>query len=105
MNPDFDNNNQSAALAAQMIWHFLDGLNNRQKDYPAKSIEAYEKYIVQQEQLDENIVFYQNPTNNRWWIEIPNTSGEKEIYACSRQEYEEAKLGRIPDSWIRYYKK
>ena len=105
MNPDFDRNHQSAALAAQMVWHFLEGLNNRQKDYPVKDIETYEKYIIHQDQLDQNIVFYENPVNNRWWIKIPNALGEKEIYACSRYEYEEAKSGRIPDSWVRYYKK
>ncbi len=105
MNPEYDHNDQSAALAAQMVWHFIEGLNNRHKDYPVADVSTYQKYTIQQDLLDDNIVFYQNPVNNRWWIEIPNASGEKEVYACNIQEYEEAKYGKIPDSWMKYYKK
>jgi arginase family enzyme len=104
-NPNLDRNSQSAGLAAQMIWYFLEGLNNRQKDYPIAHISSYQKYVIQQDQLDEDIIFYHNPNNNRWWIEIPNISGNKEIYSCNTQEYEEARQGKIPNSWLKYYKK
>jgi arginase family enzyme len=105
LNPDFDHNNQSAALAAQMIWHFLEGLNNRQEDYPLRNTDTYQKYIVQQDLTDGNVVFYNNEINNRWWIEIPNNKGEKEIYACDIQEYEAAKAGKIPEMWLKYFKR
>jgi arginase family enzyme len=105
LNPDFDFNEQSAALAAQVVWHFLEGLQNRQSDYPKTDLRSYQQFIVQLELLDDNIVFFHNPVNKRWWIEIPDSSGKKVVYACIAQEYEEAKAGRIPDSWVRYFKK
>lgn len=105
LNPDLDINNQSSGLAAQMIWHFLEGLNNRQEDFPKRDIELYQKYFVQHNLIDENIVFYNNEMNNRWWIEIPNTQNEKEIYACDVSEYDAAKSGKIPDIWLKYFKR
>lgn len=105
LNPDFDKNNQSVGLAAQMIWHFLEGLNNRQGDYPKRNLETYQKYIVQQSLIDEDVIFYNNEVNNRWWIEIPNAMGEKEIYSCDIQEYETAKAGKIPEMWLKYFKR
>ena len=105
LNPQFDQNDRSTALAAQIIWHFIEGLSKRFGDYPVSDFNNYQKYVVMSEMLGENVVFYKNEINRRWWIEIPNKNNEMEIYACMKYEYEQAKRGKIPDIWLKYYKK
>jgi hypothetical protein len=104
LNPQFEQNDRSAALAAQIIWHFIEGLSKCFGDYPASDLSNYQQYVVISEMLGENIVFYKNEANRRWWIEIPKKNDEKEIYACTKYEYEQAKKGKIPDVWLKYYK-
>ena len=35
MENKYDQRGQTAALAAQMLWHFIEGLDNRAGDYPS----------------------------------------------------------------------
>ena len=99
-NPEMDMNRQSVQLAAQTIWHFIDGLDKRYKDYPLRDISTYKKIIVQQSDIDHELVFYNNPLNNRWWIEI---NAEKNIIvSCSIDDYHYAKANKIPDVYYKW---
>ena len=106
LNPQFDHNDRSSALAAQIVWHFIEGLSKRFGDYPVGDLSHYQQYVVMSEMLGENIVFYKNELNHRWWIAIPQQKhSENEVYACTRYDYEQARKGKIPDVWLRYYMK
>jgi arginase family enzyme len=104
VNPYFDNNDQTSALAAQIIWHFIEALNNRYGDYPVRSINTYQKYIIPDMTGNEEMVFYHNNLNNRWWIEIPTKKG-KRIFSCSSEDYRYANNNQIPEIWMKYYMK
>jgi len=103
VNPKYDVNNQTVNLCAQIIWYFVEGVLQRQKDYPEKNLKKYTKFIVNFDTKDQNIVFYRNSNNDRWWMEIPNPkkSSPNKIVACSYEDYKLACAQEIPERWIR----
>jgi hypothetical protein len=107
INPLFDVNEQSARLAAQIIWHFIDGFNSRQKDFPLTDSQNYTKHIVSFEKSDQNIVFYQNNFNKRWWMEVPypkNPQKNMKI-ACTYSDYKLACNQELPERWLKTIQK
>lgn len=102
LNPKFDINEITAGLAAQIIWYFIDGVNSRQKDYPRPNSKEYTKHIVSFERTDQNIVFYQNNYNKRWWMEVPIKKLKRnKLIACTYNDYKVACNQEIPDRWIK----
>lgn len=100
-NPETNTTHQTEKLAAQAVWHFLDGLNHRYKDYPLRDVETYSKKIVHQHDIDRGIVFYHNIQNNRWWFNA-GTEAEKQIISCSFDDYMETQSGKLPERIMRY---
>lgn len=107
VNPKFDVNDQTANLCAQILWYFIDGVINRQKDYPKENVKNYTKFIVNFDDKEQNIIFYQNSNNNRWWMEIPGNDKKREtkIIACSYKDYKLACKQELPERWIRNIQK
>lgn len=101
-NPSLDLHEQTSGLAAQVIWHFLDGLNSRQKDYPLRDISTYLTYVVHQPDINQDIKFYNNQTNGRWWMEIPDA--EHKIIACTQSDYQQAQQNKLPERFMRWMK-
>ncbi len=103
MNPDYDLNNQSAALAAQIIWYFIDGFISRKDDFPKEGTKEYTKHIVSFDGDEQNIVFYQNNYNNRWWMEVPKPGRpeKKLIIACTNDDYKLACKQELPERWLK----
>ena len=46
LNGAIEDANASSELAAQTIWHFIDGFYRRQNDFPATEIEKYTKFSI-----------------------------------------------------------
>lgn len=99
LNPKYDSNETGAMLGAQIIWHFLEGVSNRNEDYPKRDIESYHVYYVALEELDLHIRFFCNKENDRWWVELPTAKGS-EIVACGENDYHMFKENKIPDKWL-----
>lgn len=103
--PELNADSQTAALAAQMVWHILKGIDNRYHDYPYKDISEYKKYIIFPKVEGEDAVyFYHNILNGRWWVEIPTLKG-KELFSCSPSDYQNMLDGAIPDIWMKHFMK
>ncbi len=103
MECEFDQRNQTAALSAQMLWHLLEGLDNRVGDYPASDINNCKKLIIPGE-LEFEFHFYFSAKLNRWWVEVPTKNGKK-IMACQPYDYDDAKKGQTPSVWFRHFMK
>jgi hypothetical protein len=103
-----DEHQQTTALAAQMIWHFLQGVNQRKFDYPFSDIRLYQKYLINLPKTGFNLTFYKSPASGRWWVEVPypNTKYPRSLYvACSTRDYQVASDGEVPDRWWNHYRR
>lgn len=98
----------SANLCAQIVWHFIQGVNQRKLDYPFSSIKSYSKYIVNIPQAEHEISFYKSQKTERWWLEVPYPDAKfpRSIYvACTSRDYQMACNGEIPDRWLKNYQR
>lgn len=111
VNPQIDNNGQTAHLVAQMIWYFIDGYANRNHDFPHKEKKDFVKYLVKIDDHDDEIVFYKSKKSGRWWIEVPVKTSLKAKYErhhlipSSYKDYQIALKNDIPDKWWKAYQK
>lgn len=91
-------------VAAQVLWHLCEGYSLRCGDYPVKKIEDYRQCIVHLDEYEIDMKFYNNPENDRWWVEVPGIDSNV-IIACDRKDFELASEREIPDKWFRFLKK
>jgi len=106
--PERDHGQQTSALAAQIIWHFLQGVSQRKSDYPFGDIKLYQKYLINLPKTGFNLTFYKSPASGRWWIEVPfpDTKYPRSLYiACSSRDYHIASEGEVPDRWWNHYRR
>jgi arginase family enzyme len=111
INPQYDSRNQTAELAAQLVWYFLDGFANRKNDFPIPTEKDYVKYMVAMKTPDHELVFYKSLKTNRWWMEVPFKIGIKSKFErhhmvpCSYEDYQMACAEEMPDRWWQAYQK
>lgn len=108
-NPSLDPRGISADLAAQLIWHFIEGVSQRKGDYPVGNKDNYLKYIVAL--ADHELVFYKSPLTNRWWMDVPYPSAKGNRYhrhhlvPCTYEDYQQATNEEMPDRWWKTFQK
>lgn len=106
-----DHSAQTVQLVAMMCWYFTEGYYNRWEDYPAEDRSNLRKYAVRLHASIEEILFFQHPATDRWWMEVPyqHSLGKKKaqtrLIACSRADYEFARTDDIPERWWLAYNK
>jgi formiminoglutamase len=111
INPENDKGFQTAQLAAQMIWYFLEGFYNRKKDYPTTEKTDYLKYRVVIKDSKHELIFYKSSKTERWWMDVPYPAGKKNRYErhhlvpCSYKDYQTACNDEMPDRWWITYQK
>jgi formiminoglutamase len=105
-NPKFDTMNQSANIAAQLIWYFIDGLACRAPEEPTEDNSNFKTFIVGHSDLNYEITFYKSLISERWWMEVPNPkAGKPVLISCSPNEYKIASEQEVPDLWWKSYQK
>ncbi len=111
VNPNYDANGQTAHSVAQMIWYFIDGVNNRKKDFPIGSRKSYFKYTVNINEGKNEIIFYKSDKSERWWMDVPYPSHKKIkferhlLVPCSYGDYETACKNEVPNRWWQTFQK
>ncbi len=109
MTPEYDIQNQTAQLVAQMIWYFLDGVSNRKNESPISGSKHYTRYKVVISNTEEELTFIKSLKSGRWWMKIPYPPSKKvkferhHLVPCSYQDYEVALKDEMPDLWINTY--
>ncbi len=91
-----DINQLGALQIAEMIWYYIDGLASLKNEKDINNKEFYNEFVTAF--ADENITFYQNKENNKWWMQMPN--GKK--IACNYEDYVQASHNDIPEIWLRH---
>lgn len=104
MIPDNDEFDLTDKLAAEIIWYFLEGVQNRTSDEYLTG-ENKKVFQVEVDQLDNPIVFYHDYKQDKWWYEIRSARGERAFLACSENEYLQASANEIPDLWLNFVQK
>jgi len=111
VNPKYDNRSQTAHLAAQMIWYFIDGYMNRTNDLPYLLSDDYIKFNVANENFDNDIVFLKSKKTGRWWMVLKPENIKNNIYRphqfipCTLNDYQDALNNEIPDRWWKAWQK
>ena len=107
MNPDFDVRDQSAQLAAQMIWCFIEGYVDRKHDDPGKMQKDFIRYTVNLKEHDRELVFLQSKKSDRWWVEVPfeEEEGHRQIIPCSYHDYQLACQEEVPERWLKAFQR
>lgn len=95
-------NESALALSAQIVWHYLNGIDHRYDDYPVNAISNYRKSIVFDTNTNTEVRFFNNPLNGRWWVEIPGYNCNR-IVSCKESDYEAMAKREVPDIWFRHY--
>jgi formiminoglutamase len=105
LNPKSDINGQTAHLAAQSTWYFLEGLTHRIRENPKDTPEHIKKFIVTLNAAGHDIIFHKSTLSERWWMEIPvknPATGHNFFVSCSYEDYQHACNQEIPDRWWRF---
>jgi formiminoglutamase len=111
INPSFDRDGQTAHLAAQMLWCFMEGFYQRKNDFPSRTSSEYTRFHVMLQDNKYEINFYKSKKSDRWWMEIPypphkDLKFERHtLIPCSYKDYEAAISNEIPDRWWQTYQK
>jgi len=104
VNPEFDVRYQTAGLAAQIIWFFLEGFSQKQYETPvlaSGSSGRFIKYHVRVTDLEDDLIFIKSNLTDRWWIEIPGEKDQNHYVACSHEDYIKANRNEVPDRWVK----
>ncbi|MFP4557250.1 MAG: arginase family protein [Bacteroidales bacterium] len=108
LNTHNDTNGQSAHLAAQLLWHYMDAFSARTKYILQPNNPSIKKFYIKSPIPNVNLVFLHNISNDTWWMEIihPTNEGKEHVFiACSYNDYRMASNGDVPDRWMRVWKK
>jgi hypothetical protein len=94
---------EEAALLAQTMWYFIEGLNIRMPEFPARNNDDFLNYVVPVE--DQDIVFFKSVKTQRWWMVVPlltkhyNKDIKESLLPCSHDDYLNCCEQQIPDRW------
>ncbi|MEN8226672.1 MAG: formimidoylglutamase [Bacteroidota bacterium] len=105
INPSSDINGQTAHLAAQAAWYFLEGISHRIPENPVDTPEHIKKFIVNLNAAGHDIIFHKSTLSDRWWMEIPvkNPVTDYNFFvSCTYEDYQQACNKEIPDRWWRF---
>ena len=105
--PQNDLRDITAKLAAQIAWYFIEGVKKRNPDHPKTHPQNFKKYLIYFDQIHHNLCFYKNIRTERWWMEVPTISNEKDslVISCTPEDYARAAEQEIPDRWWKTYQR
>ncbi|HFA51560.1 MAG TPA: hypothetical protein ENJ95_21300 [Bacteroidetes bacterium] len=104
----YDASGLTAKTLAQMAWYFLDGFNNRQKDFPA-SMDQLVEYIIELKDFDHRLTFWKSNKTGRWWLQMPAKNKRNlkrhRLIPCSYNDYLLASQEEMPDRLVNAFKR
>ena len=103
VNPELDIRNQTAGLAAQVLWFFLEGFSQKQYETPVLSNSKsgrFIRYHVRITDLEDDLIFVKSNLTDRWWMELPAENDRSLYIACSHEDYLKANRNEVPERWI-----
>lgn len=104
-----DREELTAALCAQLIWYFADGVLHRSNDIVG-SHEDFVKYRCDFSKDDVPILFIKSKRTARWWMSIedprqPQNGQATMTIPCTYDDYRQAANGETPQRFLDTLKK
>ncbi|HDP75290.1 MAG TPA: hypothetical protein ENN49_05385 [Bacteroidales bacterium] len=101
---------QTIMLAAQVLWHYIEGVSHRRTDNPIKNLPHNKKYVVSTEVQNVEMIFFRSELSENWWFELPVNNKKKLLRGkllvrCNASDYTQARNGEIPQRWLRWFQK
>ena len=101
---DLNKNEVSNKLYSEIIWYFIDSLNNRTFESNFDDSQLFFKYIVQTSGRD--IIFYKSKISERWWMTVNSSSNDKiKFLPCLESDYQDALNDDLPARWLKASKR
>jgi arginase family enzyme len=102
-NPEKESGGHSSNLTAQIVWYFLDALAHRVPADPAGDPAGFNRFFANVS--GHELVFSQQPSTDRWWMEVAPEGFDTLIIPCREKDYLMAMKDEIPDLWWKYARK
>ena len=100
---DLNENEASNKLYSEIIWYFIDSLNNRINESNFDDSQMFFKYIVQTSGRD--IIFYKSKVSERWWMTVNSSNNKTKFLSCLESDYKDALNNNIPNRWLKASKR
>jgi arginase family enzyme len=104
VNPEFDIRSQTSALAAQILWFFLEGFSQKQYETPVLSAinsGRFIKYHVRLKDLEDDMIFIKSNLTDRWWMELTLEKDQNFYVSCTHEDYLKANRNEVPERWVK----
>ncbi len=83
----FDFHNQGAMLISQMIWYYLEGLDQKVNE-DIENSGSVQYFMVEMSDYNLTLKFIQSKKTGRWWVEIPSEhENQNYILPCSEEDF------------------
>ncbi len=106
VNPLNDINSATSVLAAQIIWYYLDAYIYNNFENPSMENENFKKYVISNNNPNNELVYYNSLKTDRWWCEIKTEKLDANYFLpCTEQEYMESINNEIPERWFKAFKR
>ncbi|WMJ71862.1 formimidoylglutamase [Cytophagaceae bacterium ABcell3] len=106
--PFNDPMDQTAGVAAVMMWYFVEGLGKKSAQFNYDD-QQLTKYIVSLQEEPHKLVFYKHNISEFWWMEVPYPNKNKKgcsVVPCSYEDYQlAANKGEVPERWLQTHAK
>ncbi|MEL7587531.1 MAG: formimidoylglutamase [Prolixibacteraceae bacterium] len=104
--PRLDSGDLSSKLMAQIVWHFIEGFFCRIVEDPVEGNSEFKEFIVDLDDVDMELHFYQSRRTGRWWMKIFNEHNDTDLMVpCTQEDYDMAARYEVPDRWWRNVRK
>lgn len=104
--PRLDRDDLSSKLMAQIVWHFLEGFHFKKSESPASQTENFNEFVLEIDDIDLPLTFYQSQQTGRWWMKISDDGNTlARVVSCTEEDYRTAAQNEIPDRWWRNIRK
>jgi len=94
-NPKYDFHDQGVSMISQLIWYYMEGLDQKKLDKP-DSKENMTQYLVDLSDYELSLNFMKSDYSGKWWVEIPKEDEEPYLLPCSFMDYKIACNNEMP---------
>ncbi|MDA0310204.1 MAG: arginase family protein [Bacteroidetes bacterium] len=112
LSPDLVPNGAEVQLAAQVIWHLIEGVYVRKPETLMVDKPPYIRFTVEREDVGMGLHFYKNTLTDAWWMGVPikgqwskHFSDEEYLVPCGQEDYIQATTEELPQRWLRRFQK